>query len=152
MAVGLLMALSATTIAGRLYVFAAFAVFVVVAPCWLGTLALRLDLTVAAARGAVDQAWYDTIRKWSGSLYAMFMIGGHTAVALLGASFIGETGMPQWAAWATCVLGAAGALSFWIGWPRVFGMRSPFELPVLVPIVPLFVAIPLVTGNFNPIF
>jgi hypothetical protein len=138
--------------ASRLYGIASFVVFVVVAPCWLATLALRLDLTVAAAKGAVDQTWYSAIGRWSGSLYAIFMVGGHSAVALLGASFIGEPRMPQWAAWTTCVLGATEALSFWVCWPRAFGMRSLFELPVLVTLVPLFVAIPLVLNNFNPIF
>lgn len=152
MAVGLLIALSVSASrlnsetgfsASRAFGLAAFAVFVVVAPCWLGTLALRLDLTVAAARGAVDQAWYDAIGKWSGSLHAIFMVGGHIAVALLGASLVGDPRVPQWAAWTTAALGFIEAASFWIGWPRAFGMRSLFELPVLVPLVPLFVAIPL---------
>jgi len=124
---------------------ASFAVFVVVAPCWLGALALRLDLTVAAARGGVETAWYDAMGKWSGSLWAIYMVGGDAAVALLGASLIGDPRVPQWTAWTTCVLGAVEALSFWTGWPRMraLGMRSVFELPVLVPLVPLFVAIPL---------
>lgn len=126
---------------------AAFVVFVVVAPCWLATLALRLDLTVAAARGRVDHAWYEAIGKWSGSLYAMFMVGGHTAVALLGASMIGEPRVPQWATWTTAAVGAVAALSFWVGWPRAFGMRSPFELPVLVPLLALLVAIPLAASG-----
>lgn len=149
MAVGLLFALSAGS---RLFAGAAFVVFLVVAPCWLGSLALRLELTVSAAKGTVEPAWYDAIGKWSGSLYGFFMVGGHVAVALLGASFIADPRMPQWAAWTTAVLGAIEALSFWVGWPRVFGMRSPFELPVLVPLVPLFVAIPLIQNSFNPIF
>ena len=122
---------------------AAFVTLLVVAPCWLGSLALRLDLTVAAARGSVDSAWYDAIGKWSGSLYTLFMVGGHAAVALLGASFIGDPRVPQWAAWTTAALGSIQGVSFWVGWPRAFGMRSLFELPVLVPLVPLFVAIPL---------
>lgn len=124
---------------------AAFAVFVVVAPCWLGALALRLDLTVAAARGTVETAWYEAMGKWSGSLWALFMVGGHAAVALLGASLIGDPRVPAWTAWTTTVLGTVEALSFWSGWPRMrsLGMRSVFELPVLVPLVPLFVAIPL---------
>jgi hypothetical protein len=50
------------------------------------------------------------------------------------------------------VLGAVEALSFWIGWPRAFGMRSLFELPVLVPLVPLFIAIPLALSELNPFF
>ena len=145
MAIGLVFASSVT--ASRWYGIAAFVVFVVVAPCWLGTLALRLDLTVAAARGSVDHAWYDAIGKWSGSLYAIFMVGGHAAVALLGASFIGDPRVPQWAAWTTAALGSIEALSFWVGWPRAFGMRSLFELPVLVPLVPLFVAIPLAVAG-----
>jgi hypothetical protein len=150
LAIGLVIVSSIS--ASRLYGIAAFVVFMVAAPCWLGTLALRLDLTVAAARGDVEQAWYEAIGKWSGSLYAIYMVGGHTAVALLGASFIARAGIPQWAAWAACLLGAVEALSFWIGWPRVFGMRSPFELPVLVPLVPLFIAIPLAMSELNPFF
>ncbi len=150
MAVGLVVATSVS--ASRLFGIAAFVVFVVVAPCWLGALALRLDLTVAAARGRVDQAWYDAIGKWSGSLYAIFMVGGHASVALLGASLIGDARLPQWTAWTTCLLGAIEALSFWVGWPRAFGMRSLFELPVLVPLVPLFVAIPLVLTELGPRF
>ncbi|HEV2011858.1 MAG TPA: hypothetical protein VGS17_12615 [Candidatus Limnocylindria bacterium] len=139
MAIGL--AIATSPAASRLYGVAAFAVFVVVAPCWLGTLALRLDLTVAAALGRVDHAWYDAIGKWSGSLYAIFMVGSYAAVALLGASQIGG-GVPQLAAWTTAAVGAVAALSFWVGWPRAFGMRSPFELPVLVPLLSLVVAIP----------
>jgi len=48
------------------------------------------------------------------------------------------------------VLGAAQALSFWVGWPRLFGMRGLLELPVVVPLLPLFVAIPLVASNLGP--
>ncbi len=152
LAIGLVVATSVSSNSSRLYGLAAFVVFVVVAPCWLGSLALRLDLTVAAAKGAVDQSWYDAIGKWSGSLYAIFMVGGHAAVALLGASFIGEGRVPQWAAWTTCLVGASEAVSFWIGWPRAFGMRSLFELPVLVPLVPLFVAVPLALTELGPRF
>lgn len=138
-AIGLALAQSSRP---TLFGVAALAVFVVVAPCWLGTLALRLDLTVAAARGAIEPAWYDAIGKWSTGLFGFFMVGGHVAVALLGASFIGDGRVPQWAAWTTAVLGSIQALTFWIGWPRVFGMRG-LELPVIVPLLPLFVAIPL---------
>ena len=145
MAIGLLLAASVS--ASRLYGTAAFALFVVVAPCWLGALALRLDLTVAAARGAVDSASYETVGKWSGSLYGFFMVGGHAAVALLGASVIGDPKVLQWAAWTTCLVGSIEAVSFWVGWPRAFGMRSLFELPVLVPLVALFVAIPLAAAG-----
>ncbi|MDQ6858952.1 MAG: hypothetical protein M3Z65_08170 [Chloroflexota bacterium] len=143
MAIGLLLVVSAA-LGGRSYGLASFAVFVVVAPCWLGALALRLDLTVATARGTVDTAWYGAMGKWSGSLWAIFMVGGHTAVALLGASFIGDPRVPAWTAWTTCVLGTVEAVSFWTGWPRVksLGMRSMFELPVLIPLVPLIVAVP----------
>ncbi|HAF12071.1 MAG TPA: hypothetical protein DCK98_18625 [Chloroflexi bacterium] len=148
MAIGLVIAGSASSVtASRWYGIAAFVVFIVVAPCWLGTLALRLDLTVAAARGSVDHAWYDAIGKWSGSLYAIFMVGGHAAVALLGASFIGDPRVPQWAAWTTAAVGAVAVVSFWVGWPRAYGMRSPFELPVLVPLLALLVAIPLAASG-----
>ena len=145
LAVGLQFASSVSV--SRLYGIAAFALFVVVAPCWLGTLAFRLDLTVAASHGSVDQAWFDAIGKWSGSLYTIFMVGGHAAVALLGASFIGDPKVPQFAPWTTCLVGAIEAVSFWVGWPRAFGLRSPFELPVLVPLVTLVVAIPLAAGG-----
>ncbi len=150
MAVGLLMVVSDSG-SQRLFDIAAFAVFVVVAPCWLGGLALRLDLTLAAARGAVDQAWFEALGKWSTSLWGFFMVGGHTTVGLLGASFIADPRVPQWAAWTTFVLGAVEAASFWVGWPRAgFGMRSIFELPVLVPLVPLLIAIPLVLNGAVP--
>jgi hypothetical protein len=125
------------------YGLAALVVFVVVAPCWLATLALRLDLTVAAARGQVDPTWYDAIGKWSTSLYGFFMVGGHTAVALLGASMIGVRAVPPWAAWATVALGTVQAISFLVAWPRPFGMRGVLELPVMVPLIPLLVAVPL---------
>ena len=139
MAVGIAFA---TSVGSHLYAIAAFVVFVVAAPCWLGTLALRLDLTVAAARGTVDQAWYDAIGKWSTSLFGFFMVGGHAAAALLGASLIGDPRVPAWTAWVVLVVGAAQALSFLIAWPRIYGMRG-LELPVIVPLLPLFVAIPL---------
>ena len=144
MAVGLFFVASAA-LGGRSYGLAALGVFLVAAPCWLAALALRLDLTVAAARGTVEIAWYDAMGKWSGSLWAIFMVGGHASVALLGASFIGDARVPGWTSWTTTVIGTIEALSFWTGWPRmhVLGMRSVFELPVLVPLVPLFVAIPL---------
>jgi hypothetical protein len=152
LAIGLLLLAAVGAPAGRLYAAAAFATLAVVGPCWLGALALRLDLTVAAARGTVPAEWYEAIGKWSGSLYALFMVGGHAAVALLGAALIGDPRVPPWTAWATCVLGAAEALSFWVGWPRAFGMRSLFELPVLVPLVPLLVAIPLAASGAGPAF
>ena len=139
-AVGLALA---TSVGAHVFAIAAFAVFVVVAPCWLGTLALRLDLTVAAARGNVDQPWYDAIGKWSSSLYGFFMVGGHAAVALLGLSFVGSPQVPAWASWIVAIVGALQALSFLIAWPRPMGMRGLLELPVIVPLLPLFVAIPL---------
>lgn len=140
MAVGLALA---TSVGAHVFAIAAFAVFVVAAPCWLGTLALRLELTVAAARGSVDQGWYDAIGKWSTSLYGFFMVGGHAAVALLGASLVGDPRVPAWTAWTIAVLGGLQAISFLIAWPRPFGMRGLLELPVIVPLLPLFVAIPL---------
>lgn len=150
MAIGLAIATSIGP--GRLYAVAAFVAFAVVAPCWLATLALRLELTISAARGTVDPAWYDTIGKWSTSLYVFFMVGGNAAVSLLGLSLIGEPRIPQWTAWTTAVLGAVEMGWFWIGRPRVLGMRSPFDLPVLVPLVPLFVAIPMAADGLAPIF
>ncbi len=150
MAIGLLLTTSVGP--GRLYAGAAFVAFVVVAPCWLGTLALRLELTVSAANGRVDPAWYDAIGKWSTSLYGFFMVGGYAAVALLGASLIGESRIPQWTAWLVAVFGALAMVWFWIGRPRVFGMRGAFDLPVLVNLVPLFVAIPMVADGLAPIF
>ena len=71
------------------------------------------------------------------------MVGGHAAVALLGASLIGVPVVPLWAAWATVALGTVQAISFLVAWPRPFGMRGLLELPVMVPLLPLFVAIPL---------
>jgi hypothetical protein len=147
MAVGFALA---TSVGAPAFAIAAFAVFAVVAPCWLGTLALRLDLTVAAARGAVDNTWYEAIGKWSTSLYGFFIVGGHAAVALLGASLIGDPRVPAWTAWTTTALGTMLSLSFWIGWPRPFGMRGLLELPVIVPLLPLFVAIPLVASSAGP--
>ena len=44
------------------------------------------------------------------------------------------------------VFGTAAGVSHWASWPSVMGMRSPFDLPVLVQLVPLFVAIPLAAG------
>ena len=147
MAVGFALA---TSVGAPAFAIAAFAVFAVVAPCWLGTLALRLDLTVAAARGTVDKTWYEAIGKWSTSLYGFFIVGGHAAVALLGASLIGDPRVPAWTAWTTTALGTMLSLSFWIGWPRPFGMRGLLELPVIVPLLPLFVAIPLVASSAGP--
>jgi hypothetical protein len=132
-----------TSVGSYRFAIAAFAVFAISAPCWLATLALRLDLTVAAARGTVDQSWYDAIGKWSGSLFGFFMVGGHAAVALFGASLIGDARVPSWTAWVVMVVGAAQALSYVIAWPRIYGMRG-LELPVIVPLLPLFIAIPLV--------
>lgn len=150
MAIGLLLATSVGP--GRLYAGAAFVAFVVVAPCWLGTLALRLELTIAAARGTVDQTTYDAIGKWSTSMYGFFMVGGYAAVALLGASLIGEPRIPQWTAWLVAAFGAVAMIWFWIGRPRMFGMRGVFDLPVLVNLVPLFVAIPMAADGLSPIF
>ena len=144
MAVGLLLVATAA-LGGRAYGLAALGIFLVVAPCWLIALGLRLDLTVATANGSVERPLYAAMGKWTGSLWAIYMVGGHFAVALLGASFIGDPRVPAWTAWTTAALGTVEGLAFWTGWPRLrsLGMRSVFELPVLVPLVPLFVAIPL---------
>jgi len=121
---------------------AAAALYVIVAPLWLCALAFRLDMTVGAARDA-DPGVFDVLGRWVGSLYTVFMVGGFYAIALVGVSLLDGGPVPAWTAWVLVAFGVAAGLSHGFGYPRLMGMRSPFDLPVLVQLVPLFVAIPL---------
>ena len=76
----------------------------------------------------------------------MFTVGGYFSIALLGLALAGGALVPAWCAWVLVAFGAVAAVSHWASWPRVAGMRSPFDLPVPVQLVPLFVAIPLAAG------
>jgi hypothetical protein len=126
---------------------AAAILYGLVAPLWLADLAFRLDLTVWAARDGAAGAVFDALGHWSGSLSNIFMIGGFFAIALLGAALVDGALVPTWTAWVLVAFGTAAGLSHWASWPQVMGMRSPFDLPVLVQLVPLFVAIPLAAGG-----
>lgn len=128
------------------YALAAFGLYLLVAPAWLAHLAFRLDLTVGASRDESQRATFDALGPWTGSLYNIFMVGGYFAIALLGVALVDGTLVPAWTAWVLVAFGAIASLSHWVAWPGVAGMRSPFDLPVLVQIVPLFVAIPLGVG------
>lgn len=133
--------------AGDRSAVAAAAVYFLVAPCWLATLAFRLDITVWAAQQDAPPPIYEIVGKWSGSLYAIYMVGGYAVIALLGTSFVGDPRVPGWTGWVLASAGAAMGLSFAAAWPRLAGMRSPFELPVLIQLVPLIAAIPLAAAS-----
>lgn len=127
-------------------VVVALFLYVMVLPLWLAHLAFRLDLTAGAARDERLRPTFDQLGPWTGSLYNIFMIGGYWAVALLGLALADGALVPSWTAWVLVVFGAVAGTSHWIAWPGLMGMRSPFDLPVLVQLVPLFVAIPLAAG------
>jgi hypothetical protein len=128
------------------YAIAALIVYVLVAPAWLAHLAFRLDLTAGAARDERLRATFRELGPWTGSLYNMFMVGGYFAIALLGLALVDGPLVPAWTAWVLIVFGAVAGLSHWSARPNLMGMRSPFDLPVLVQLAPLFVAIPLAAG------
>lgn len=77
----------------------------------------------------------------------MFMTGGFVATALLGAALVESTVVPAWSAWVLVVFGTVAGLSHRAARRRLMGMRSPFDLRVLVQLVPLFVGIPLTAGS-----
>jgi hypothetical protein len=128
------------------FVLAALFLYVLVAPLWLAHLAFRLDMTVQAVRDADSRKTFELLGHWTGSLYVMFTVGGYFSIALLGLALVDGPLVPAWCAWILVAFGAAAGLSHWASWPQVGGMRSPFDLPVLVQLVPLFVAIPLAAG------
>jgi hypothetical protein len=129
------------------YVIAALVVYLLVAPAWLAHLAFRLDLTAGAARDERMRPTFEQLGPWTGSLYNVFMIGGFFAVALLGLALVDRPLVPAWTAWAVVAFGAVAGVSHWAARPNLMGMRSPFDLPVLIQLVPLFVAIPLAAGG-----
>ena len=142
---GLGLAFAAQGIPSR-YAIAALILYLLVAPAWLAHLAFRLDLTVGAARDERLRPTFEQLGPWTGSLYNFFMVGGFFAIALLGVALLDRPLAPVWTAWVLIVFGAVAGLSHWAARPQVMGMRSPFDLPVLVQLVPLFVAIPLAAG------
>lgn len=117
-----------------------------VTPLWLAHLAVRLDLTAWASREAEPPSIFAVIGRWTGSLYNVAMVGAFFAVALLGSALVDSTRVPAWTAWVLVVFGGVAGVSHWAARPGLMGMRSPFDLPVLVQLAPLFVAIPLVAG------
>ena len=125
---------------------AAAILYGLVAPVWLAELAFRLDLTVWASQSEGGGAILDALGGWSSSLYNFFMVGGFFAVAILGLALVDGALVPSWTASVLIVFGAVAGLSHWVARPQIMGMRSPFDLPVLVQLVPLFVAIPLAAG------
>ncbi len=150
-AVGTLLMGLGLTFAGRTIgsglVLASLFLYVMVAPLWLAHLAFRLDLTVKAARDESARGLFDALGHWAGSLYTIFMVGSYVSIALLGGALIESQLVPAWTAGVLVVFGSAAAVSHWTGWPRIMGMRGAFDLPVLVQLVPLFVAIPLAAGG-----
>jgi hypothetical protein len=126
---------------------AALVVYLLVAPAWLAHLAFRLDLTVGAAHDERLRSAYRQLGPWTGSLYNLFMVGAYFAVALLGLALVDRPLVPAWTAWVLIAFGAVAAVSHWAARPNLMGMRSPFDLPVLVQLAPLFVAIPLAAGS-----
>jgi len=150
-AVGTLLMGLGLTFAGRTIgsglVLASLFLYVMVAPLWLAHLAFRLDLTVKAARDESARGLFDALGHWAGSLYTIFMVWSYVSIALLGGALIESQLVPAWTAGVLVVFGSAAAVSHWTGWPRIMGMRGAFDLPVLVQLVPLFVAIPLAAGG-----
>ena len=128
------------------YAIAALVVYLLVAPAWLAHLAFRLDPTVGAARDERSRTAFQQLGPWTGSLYNVFMVGGYFAIALLGLALLDRPLVPAWTAWVLVVFGGLAGLSHWAARPNLMGMRSPFDLPVLVQLVPLFVAVPLAAG------
>ena len=129
------------------FVIASLFLYLLVAPLWLASLAFRLDITLKAVHDPDARTTYELLGHWTGSLYVMFMVGGYFSIALLGIALGDGALVPTWCAWILIGFGAAAGLSHWASWPGVAGMRSPFDLPVLVQLVPLFVAIPLAAGG-----
>jgi hypothetical protein len=143
---GIALGLIARLLASGLATAAAVAYWAV-APLWLADLAFRLDITVWASRETEAQPVFTALGHWAGTLFNIFMIGAYFAIALLGAALVESTVVPAWCAWVLVVFGTAAGLSHWAARPGLMGMRSPFDLPVLVQLVPLFVAIPLAAGG-----
>ena len=144
MGLGLAFAARSTTNA---FIITSLFLYLLVAPLWLACLAFRLDITLRAVRDPEARATYELLGHWTGSLYVMFMVGGYFSIALFGIALGDGALVPTWCAGILVVFGAAAGLSHWASWPGVAGMRSLFDLPVLVQLVPLFVAIPLVAGG-----
>lgn len=90
---------------------------------------------------------YTALGHWTGTHFNMFMIGGFFAIALLGAALVQSTLIPPWSAWVLVVFGTVAGVSHWTARPGVMGMRSPFDLPVLVQLAPLLVGLPLAAGG-----
>lgn len=122
-------------------------VYWAVAPLWLADLAFRLDITVWASRESEALPVFTALGHWTGTLFNMFMIGGFFAIALLGAALVQSTLIPPWSAWVLVVFGTVAGVSHWTARPGVMGMRSPFDLPVLVQLAPLLVGLPLAAGG-----
>jgi hypothetical protein len=144
-----LMALGLTFVARSVvsgYALAALFLYALVAPLWLAHLAYRMDMTSKAAHDDDARATFELVGYWTGSLYTIYMVGGYFSIALLGAALAGGPLIPAWCAQILMALGAVSGFSHWGGWPQVAGMRSPFDLPVLVQLFPLFAAIPLAAG------
>jgi hypothetical protein len=145
---GLALALALTLVppSGSRYAIAGAVLYWLVAPLWFADLAFRLDLTVWASREPEPPPLFAAVGRWAGSLYNVFMVGAFFAITLVGAAFVDSPLVPAWTAWVLIVFGAAAGLSHLAARPGLMGMRSPFDLPVLVQLVPLFVAIPLAAG------
>jgi hypothetical protein len=147
MGLALALELTLVTPSGAHYAIAGAVLYLLVAPLWLADLAFRLDFTVWASREPEPPPIFATVGRWAGSLYNVFMVGAFFAIALVGAAFIDSPLVPAWAGWVLIVFGVAAGLSHLAARPGLMGMRSPFDLPVLVQLLPLFVGIPLAAGG-----
>ncbi|MDP9265125.1 MAG: hypothetical protein M3O91_03250 [Chloroflexota bacterium] len=87
----------------------------------------------------VRLGYYDEpeLRELGGRAFLGHMVVSNAGIALLGASILRSRSLPRWSGAIALALGSAAALSMASGWPRVAGMRSPFEPPATVHI-PLF--------------
>src|SRR5262249_20518538 len=76
------------------------AAFLLRSAVWLGSIAFRATVTIAAAQetasSGVVPGWFEPMRTWSGALFAVYMVLAYLAIAGYGKALL-DTGLaPRW--------------------------------------------------------
>ncbi len=124
--------------------------YAIVAVLWLAALAYRLEITLWAATTHLETgqapAIYEPLGKWAGSLYEIYMVVALLAEASIGAGLLASGVAPTWVGYAWLVFGLLGAASFGFGFPRVAGMRSLWDMPLMIHVMPLVGGLAVLLG------
>jgi hypothetical protein len=110
--------------------------FTVACILWILSIAFRVTVDYEAgvllnASGEKSE-WITPLHRWSGLLFAIFMVVGYLSEALIGKALAGTSLVPSWVATASFYFGIAGAIGYCVRFPL-------FDPPLMMHVIPFFI-------------